>query len=512
MLAKFKSYLESIEITPTSWLLGVSGILMARFFLESLSSRTSSGFFASDASTLLHYYLFFLSLAMVFMILLSQAVPSWRHIIPQLAAASLVLVFIAPIIDLLVSRGQSTMTYFFLGQPASGITLGIRIEVVLMVLFFGLLVYFLERKILRAVVFTVLLAIIICLFLSLPSVVSILAGSQDPLLFFQNAITGSSTTSNNIHSSLQYSSIIRFIEVAFNFIMAKILFLILVIFSSIWFYTNHKKKFEAVVQNSRPERIIHYFLLITLGCFLAYSGKLNWADWLSVVVLSLSFYFAWMFAVSTNDLADEDIDLISNPSRPLVKNVLSKADMKQAANLFLVATLISGYLAGYTTFFFVLTFTALYYIYSVPPTRFKLIPFFSSFLIALCCLVAVMAGFFILSPIKQVSSFPLNWVLAIVTIFFFAVHIRDLKDVEGDRANGVKTVPVLFGTKIVGIFIALSFLLVPVFGKIYVLFITAIPASIISYYFVNKKPYSEKPIFLAYFTFVVLSFLLLKLY
>lgn len=509
MLARFKSYLENIKVTPTSWLASVSGVLMGRFFLESLSSPTSSGLFASDASTLLHYYLFFLSLAVIFMLFIQKAAPSWEKVSPQLVAVSMVVVFLAPIIDLLVSKGNATMTYFFLGQPATGITLGIRLEVVLIILFFGLFVYLSERKILKSFIFSALLAVIICLFLSLPSVVSILAGYQNPLLFFQNAIAGSSTVSNNLHSSLQYSSTIRFIEIAFNFIMAKILFLILVLVSLVWFYINHKNKFKAVIKNSRPERIAHYFLLIIIGCFLAYAGGLNWADWLSVAILFLSFYFSWMFAVSTNDLVDEDIDLISNPDRPLVKNILNREDMKQASALFLAATLISGYLAGYAAFFFVLVFTALYYIYSMPPTRFKLIPFFSSFLIALCCLAAVMAGFFIISPIKHVSSFSLTWALAIAVIFFFAVHVRDLKDIEGDRANGVKTVPVLFGTKIVGIFVTLSFLLVPVFLKIYILFATAAPAAILSYYFANQKPYSEKPIFLTYFIFVAASSILL---
>ena len=88
-----------------------------------------------------------------------------------------------------------------------------------------------------------------------------------------------------------------------------------------------------------------------------------------------------------------------------------------------------------------------------------------------------------------------------------------MKDVRGDKAAGVKTVLVLFGDvwgpRVVGLLAFLSFLLVPVFAGIPVLFASAIPAGFVSYYFINKKPYSEKPIVKTYFFFVLASILLL---
>jgi len=273
----------------------------------------------------------------------------------------------------------------------------------------------------------------------------------------------------------------------------------------------------AMIKNSRPERVTHYFLMIFVGIFMAYSIfpgiKFNWNDWLSVIMLCFSFYFSIMFAVCINDIADEDIDAVSNIDRPLITNDLNKEDMKQSAFLFLVASLIAGYLAGFTALFFVLVFTALYYIYSASPTRFKLIPFFSSFIIGFCCLTAVLAGFFLTSPLKYVSFFPARFVVAIVILFFLGSHIRDMKDIEGDKKAGVKTVPVLFGDiwgpKVVGFFASLAFLLVPLFFKIYQLFIPAVPSALIVYYFIDRKPYQEKFIFRIYFAFVLISALFL---
>lgn len=538
MLNKFKLYLESIKITPISWLIGISGVIMVRFFLESLSNPTSSGFFASDASTLVHYYLFFLAIALVFMIFIQIAIPGWKNIIPQLIVSSFFVIFIAPIVDWVVSGGKGLkMTYlfdapkemffsffsFFIKNFGNGVTFGLKIEGILILLSLSYLVYFTSKNIKKVVIYFLIFYTIFFAFASLPGIISLIGQGgypvQQPIVFLQNSIENSSTISNNIHSSLQYSSVVRLLEISFNFIMGKILFLILLISASFWFYMNFKEKFKAIIKNSRPERVIHYMLMIFLGFFVAYvafpTTQLNWNDWLSVVVLCFSFYLSIMFAVCVNDIVDEDIDAVSNTDRPLIINSLDKEDMKQSAFMFLTASLISGFLAGYIAFFFVLTFTALYYIYSAPPTRFKLIPFFSSFLIGLCCLTAVLAGFFLLSPLKYVSAFPSKLALAVVVIFFLGSHIRDMKDVEGDKKAGIKTVPVIFGdiwgARVVGVFTGLAFLLVPVFSGIYILFATAIPGALVSYYFVNRKPYKEKFIFRTYFIFTLASFLLLFL-
>jgi geranylgeranylglycerol-phosphate geranylgeranyltransferase len=536
MLDKLKSYLESIHITPISWLAGVSGVLMVRFFLESLSNPTSSGYFASDASTLINYYLFFIATLLVFMVFFQIVVPSWKSVAPQFVALSSAAVLIAPIIDWVASEGRGLkMTYlfntpkemiyslfhFFTGG-INGVTIGLRIEITLGLLFFGLFVYFVEKNWKRAVISSLVLYLIVFLFASIPGIISIIGQTghlfqNTPLVFLQNSITNSSAISNNIHSSLQYSSVVRLIEIAFNFIMGKILLLISVAVLLAWFYTSYKEKFKAVIRNSRAERIASYVVMVLFGIFVAYmifpSIKLNWNDWLSVIMLCLSFYFSCLFAICANDMADEDTDKISNADRPLISNSLSKADMKQMGAVFIVISLISGFLAGYTSFFFILTFTALYYIYSVPPTRFKLVPFFSSFLIGLCMLSAIIAGFFLVSPVKYVSAFPGKLILAIVIIFSLLANVRDMKDVAGDRAAGIKTVPVIFGDiwgpRVVAIFAALSFVLIPIFSGIYVLFFTAVPTALASWYYINKKPYSEKPLDKIYFVFMFVSFLLL---
>jgi 4-hydroxybenzoate polyprenyltransferase len=522
MLNKLKSYLEAIHITPMNWLVGISAVLMVRFFLESLSSPTSTGFFSSDSSTLLHYYLFFMCVFVIHMIIFQFAMPKWKSVIPQLIAITSLFVFIAPIADWIISGGKGIkMTYFFVG---AGATIGMYIEIALMLLFFGILVHFAEKSWKRTIIAVIAFVLPVLFFGSLPGVISVIGQvgalfPKIPIVFFQNSVLNSITISNNLHGSLQYSSALRLFEIAFNFIMGKVLFLILVVLSSFWFYKNFKTKFKALVGDFRSTRTIHYLLMIFLGMFSLFimfpSVRLNWNDWLSVIMLCLACYFSIRFAICVNDIVDEDIDEVSNTDRPLVAKILSKEDMKQASIIFVIATFISGFLAGYTAFFFIMTFTALYYIYSAPITRFKLIPFFSSFIISLCSLTLVMAGFYLISPIKYVAIFPHKLIVAIIILFFLHSHIRDVKDVEGDKLAGVKTVPVIFGdkwgVKVVGIMSSLAFILVPIFLGAYVVFATAIPATLVNYYFITKKPFVEKYIFYTYFIFVILSFLLLFL-
>lgn len=533
MLAKFKSYLESIRITPVSWLLGVSGVLMVRFFLESFSSPTATGFFASDASTLIHYYLFFMAGLLALMLFLSVVIPNWKHVIPQFVVVTLPAVFIPPIVDWMVSGGKGFKVTYFFDKPSEmlhsllnfgsvGTTIGLKVEMAAVFICFGILVYLIQKSWQRAIVSPILLYLIVFFFASLPGIVSVLGQTGnlfqiDLLIFFRDSMKDSATIANNLHGSLVYGSGFRLIEISFNFMMGKVLFLVTSVLACVWFFVNFKSKFKALVRNSRPQRASHYIFTILFGAVIAWAmyppANFNWNDWFSIVVLCLAFYFSGMFAICVNDLADEDIDRISNSNRPLITGVLSRENMKQASVVFLLASLLGAFLAGYTAFFFVLAFTALYYIYSVPPTRFKIVPLFSSFLIGLCYATAILSGFFLISASKSVSAFPPKLFVATVIVITFLAHARDVKDIKGDKAVGIKTIPVLFGEvwglRIVGLLTAISFVLIPLFSGLEILYVVALPASIASYYFINKKPYSERPLYLIYFLFVLFSILLL---
>lgn len=536
IIKKLQDYFESIKITPLSWLGGISAIIFGRFFLEAFSSPTNGPLFVSDFSTMMHYYIFFVAVALIFVIFVQVFLEKFKKTTFQFVAVFFVSIFIAPLIDFVVSMGagfklayvfetpigilKSFFTYF--GNTFSqGITIGIKIEVFLILLSIGLISYLSEKNIIKSLLSVLALYFIIFFVLSFPSFVSLVGQmgnyKYSPNLYIQKSIIESSTILNNVPHYLEYSSDITVLDIAFNFMMAKMFFVIAVLSALFLFYKNQKEKFLAVMKNSRGERVAHYIFMILLGVIIAFSIfpkiYLSWFDIFSILILFLTFYFSWMFAVFVNDEEDVLIDEVTNQERPLVQKTLTSFDSKQVSRIFLILSLIGGYLSGFGPFFFLLCFTALYYMYSANPTRFKIVPFFSSFLIGLCCLSAVLAGFYLVSPIKEIGVFPTKIAVGVVLIFFLSSNIRDMKDIEGDKKAGIQTVPVLFGDvwgpRVVAILSSLAFLLVPFFVNNYVLIFPSLIFGYLNYTYVIAKPYVEKPIFKNYFSFVLISIILI---
>jgi len=82
---------------------------------------------------------------------------------------------------------------------------------------------------------------------------------------------------------------------------------------------------------------------------------------------------------------------------------------------------------------------------------------------------------------------------------------KDIKDYQGDKADKIYTIPVIFGLeegkKVIGCLALAIFLLCPLFFFDYfkILIFPSIIAGILSFWLINRKKYSEKPLFLIYF-------------
>jgi 4-hydroxybenzoate polyprenyltransferase len=464
------------------------------------------------------------------MLLLQYALPTWKKAIPIMILFAMTLTSVPPIIDWIVSGGRGiSMAYlaqspmdmaysfltFFGPFAARGITVGIRIELAAMIVGIGALVYLVRKSVWRSFATMFVLYAVMFFSVAMPGVLSAIAGlfgggASSPNQFLISSMIHSSTLADNIHGTLRYVSLQRMLEIGFDFMLGRIWFLATVALGGAWFFTNFRRQATVIFRNSRPDRVAMLVLLIIFGTAAAYyQGHffLNWNDLLALATLFLSFYFAWMFAVCVNDIFDTDIDRISNAARPLLDGGMSVSHMKSASFLFLVLSLVGGYLCGYYAFFCILTFTALYYIYSAPPVRLKRVPFLSVVIIGFCSLTVVMAGFFTFSVSITVSAFPASLIIGIVVMFSFLSQVKDIKDIEGDRAAGIMTLPVIlgpiWGPRIVGGLAALAYMVAPfVIGRTIVFFV-AVPAAVITYWFAIRKPYIERPIFVVYGIFIL---------
>ena len=103
------------------------------------------------------------------------------------------------------------------------------------------------------------------------------------------------------------------------------------------------KKFFVVFKNFRYLRILHYFLMVSVGVYFGINmlGKSvvgSLFDLVSFISLYLALFFAWLFAVWENDEVDIEIDKISNEGRPLVDKKISFSiiEWKNLKFLFLI--------------------------------------------------------------------------------------------------------------------------------------------------------------------------------
>jgi 4-hydroxybenzoate polyprenyltransferase len=234
--------------------------------------------------------------------------------------------------------------------------------------------------------------------------------------------------------------------------------------------------------------------------------------------LFLAILFAWLFAVWENDEIDVEIDKISNQNRPLVEKEesLSKEEWKNLKYVFLVCSLCFAFLNGLYSFVFILLFIFIYHIYSTPPLHLKRFLGISSLLIAINALLAVWMGFFMVAGTENLRSFPAKYILGILLIFLLVENVKNIKDIEGDRKEGIRTIPVILGEKkgklVMGFCLLLGTVLVPFifYLNLYTL-CAGIFFGLILFLLTNKKNFNEKLIFLVYFIYVILFFFLMRL-
>lgn len=521
------------------WMLSFVGIILVRLFFESLSNPTPNGVISSDAYNLVHVNLFFLVITLGTILIVGKFTQDYKQASNNILFF-LPIIWLAPILDIVLSGGRGYIMFYFFDSGKNllsdalkffspsfmhGVTYGMRISYVVLISCLGLYVWKKNKKIWPTIFATILLFVFMFIIGSLPSSIYMLNNpgisnptSSDIINTLDRMIASSNIPHNTLHEGPQSVVPLRFIDIAFNKFMSQILFIISFLFSTIFFLTTERRKTLAVIKNCRPERIIYYLVPMLLAMAYTYDvglGKYNsFIDSLGLISLFISWFGMWMFSVHLNDIADINIDKITNRNRPLVENKLDLLEMNQSSYLFLMIALVGSWVAGFYQFYMVTIGLAIAYIYSMPPLRLKRFPIVSTFLMSTVIVCAAISGFFFVSVDKNLHLFSPLIILGILATFTFQLNFKDLKDVEGDKKDGVLTIPVIFtryGKKIVGLLFALSFLLVPYFLSFSTLYIVAVPFAVLGYYFVNKEPYNEKRLFILNFLFVLSIILVIYL-
>ena len=224
-----------------------------------------------------------------------------------------------------------------------------------------------------------------------------------------------------------------------------------------------KKKLTAIIQITRP---VNFFITVASVFVAALLSSPEKIPILNVLLAALSAGFTASAGNIINDIFDIEIDKINRPERPLPSGVLT---INEAYVLYLICFVISGLLVvtiSQIVVIIVLLSHLLLFLYS---KYLKRIPLVGNITVAfLTGLVFIFGGVVVENPsaaiIPALFAFLINLVRELV---------KDMQDVEGDRAAGVITFPIKFGfqkTKYLITFITLiliPFTLYPFITKLY---------------------------------------------
>ncbi|MCX6766707.1 MAG: UbiA family prenyltransferase [Candidatus Moranbacteria bacterium] len=523
MLHKFLAKIESYPLTLIGWLTAFSAIIALRMLGENLLAGfqdVSLAFFIG--STLVAWLFFAFSYLIVLIFLVFWLKTELKKAANVLLWGFLLVIF-PPIIDK-IWCGQSfcwsfyafdslkglliRFLTFFGNNAAIGITYGVRVEVALAIVFMILYAYIKQKKTIRALLAGLFTYIILFVLGSFPSWLSYLYFLPKKSLFAVQSfdIAGLFLTPAGFFS-ISEPDFMNALNVKMNLIYAYLLVFVLIFF--FWLY--FRDKFWPVVKNIRWVQItIHAGLILTgagLGAFYFPNNlNINVFSFFAISNLILAAIFAWLASVFLNDQVDLEIDKLTNAQRPLATGAVSSEDYRQLFWICFVFSLILAITVGAKFFLIIIVYQTIGWVYSAWPFRLKRFPFVASFFSALALALLFISGFILLADGQNITRFPHQVFWLLIIAFMISLPVKDLKDIEGDKADEVWTIPVLLGETwarfAIGLGIFVSYALSVLWLNAKILFFPAMILGALSFWILQTKKISPRRVHIFVFGFL----------
>ena len=193
----------------------------------------------------------------------------------------------------------------------------------------------------------------------------------------------------------------------------------------------------------RPGNVIMAVIAIVLVAIVGHTVSLP------IILAMLAVFFEISAGNVINDYFDYKIDLINKPHRPIPSGRISPKSGRNYAYVLFVLGTVCGFLISYlnkdwTAFIIVLISDVILYVYARDLKSTPLIGNLTvGFMTGLCF---AFGGYAINNPQIIATSWFLGFFAFVMTT---AREItKDIEDMEGDRAEGAKTFPILYGTKL----------------------------------------------------------------
>jgi len=490
----FSNSVEHLEYpyVPFSYhILTFISILLIRNLLEAVSNTSFHNFDIIGYNFWVfayHNYLFFVTVFLSVVLLFYLLTREKLNKICRVVLPSFAFILIAPIIDIIVSGGEGIWNSYvrfendiliryltFFGSFENlDITPGIRIEIAVILI----MAYFYFRYKKKSIIGSALSTI------ALYSLIFVFSIMMDLSRYFLVVIAPNSNAFS-VHFLLEIYEIL-------------ILVLVLVLL-----YISNGDKMNLLLSNLRPFRTFHFCFMFIIGIMFAIVLGVKQPFYkfvLKSIFACFSIVFAIIFSIITNDISDISIDIISNKNRPLIEKKIRPKEYRNLSYFVLFFALVTAAFIDFFSVFFIACFIALYYVYSMPPLRFKRVPVLSKIVVSMNSLILVIWGYYCAG--MPLYEFPPNIILYFLVPITLAVNFIDIKDYEGDKEVGIKTLPTLLGLKgakvVIGLFFIIAYVLAYPLFNIPIMIIPLLSFGILEAYLIMKKDYHEKDVFLVY--------------
>ncbi len=213
------------------------------------------------------------------------------------------------------------------------------------------------------------------------------------------------------------------------------------------------RQLGAYVELTRPKNAI-MSMLGTLVGWLAVNTAVDYNLLLAMIVPPL--VLAGGNAI--NDYFDVDIDQVNRPHRPIPSGRISRRDALQIYLILSSAGVCISLLLGFVQFILALVFSAAWYAYGRWIKR-----------TGLPGNILVSAGVACTLIFGGVTAGVPNLRLALYTLIAFSVNlmreiVKDVEDIPGDSAVGLRTLPIRLGVRKTGVFLSVLGILSVIFS------------------------------------------------
>lgn len=458
LLEKIEEYPLTFYLWAVSFLSIIAGRILMENWLDGMINRTGDYFFHHASYT----FIFFLLNYLIFVGLLIKNLKIDIRKASNIMLWGYPIIVFPPLIDFIIFKGKLYLSFygiyglaemperfftFFGGNPDFGVTYGVRIEIALAVVALGLYGYFKTKSKLRALWLALQVYIVLFALATFPSWVTIIYSSlfkgfimvtdvEIIKLFFTSAKlfsreTGTYTNALSIKVAIVYSVLLAGIIILGLFLL-------------------YRDKLLSFLRNSRLVQIIYHegLLLVGVGLgvlFASPNWDFNFFNFFSLLNIIIAVSLAWLASVVFNDIFDKKIDLITNSKRPLIVKDFKQGDYIAIGVVLFVASILYAGIINPKVALLLVAYQALAWLYSAWPFRLKRFILLATFISALASMLIVFSGFILASPTEDTIEFPKRIFWLILISLTLSLPIKDLKDIKGDRVDGVFTVPVVFG-------------------------------------------------------------------